>query len=157
MDVIKTSPNVEFDVIYNDCTRHHVKEGILFEVDGESLISHNATDRLAVLLAIVEGGLELLDYVGATKLFATELKQAGPDTPAYKPLLKICDTFRSNCAEKQAVFRLGQMDMRDSIADMLEAEAKNNALGIVAATLRVYVDKVRAMGIPIGRAPIENT
>lgn len=43
MEPIKTSKNVEFDVIYADGTRSHVREGILFEADGSSMVFHNGT------------------------------------------------------------------------------------------------------------------
>jgi len=33
MELIKTTPNLEFDAIYADGTREHVKEGILFGVE----------------------------------------------------------------------------------------------------------------------------
>lgn len=47
-------------------------------------------------------------------------------------------------AEKQAVFRLGQMDMRESIADMLEDMA-DGTHGIVCSTLIDAAQRVRRM------------
>ena len=60
METIKTSPNVEFDVIYADGTRHHVAEGVLFEVKDEKLIFHNGTDRPEVMLAASEAAAEVV-------------------------------------------------------------------------------------------------
>lgn len=67
LKTIKTSSNVEFDVIYADGTRERVPEGILFEAKGEKMILHNGTDRPEVLIAVAEaaaeavGGLDLPD------------------------------------------------------------------------------------------------
>lgn len=60
MGVIKTSPNVEFDVIYADGTRRHVAEGVLFEVEKERIIFHNGTDRPEVILATAECAAEVV-------------------------------------------------------------------------------------------------
>ena len=60
MEAIKTSKNVEFDVIYADGTRHHVNEGVLFEVEGEKITFHNGTDRAAVLIAAAEAAAEVV-------------------------------------------------------------------------------------------------
>lgn len=60
MEEIKTSTNVEFDVIYADGTRKRVTEGILFGVENERIIFHNGTDRPAVLIAAAEASAEVL-------------------------------------------------------------------------------------------------
>lgn len=60
MEPIKTTKNLEFDVIYADGTRHHVTEGVLFEVKDEILTFHNGTDRLAVLLSVAEAAAEVV-------------------------------------------------------------------------------------------------
>lgn len=60
MEAIKKSPNVGFDVIYADGTRHHVAEGVLFEVKDEKLVFHNGTDRPEVMLAVSEGAAEVV-------------------------------------------------------------------------------------------------
>lgn len=65
MEAIKTSENVEFDVIYADGTRHHVSEGVLFEVKDEKLILHNGTDRPGVFPAV---GVAAAQCVGAIGL-----------------------------------------------------------------------------------------
>lgn len=58
METIKTSKNVEFDVIYADGTRHHVSEGVLFEVKDDKFTFHNGTDRAEVLIAVAEAAAE---------------------------------------------------------------------------------------------------
>ena len=60
MEEIKTSTNVEFDVIYADGTRRRVTEGILFGVENERIIFHNGTDRPAVVIAVVEAAAEVI-------------------------------------------------------------------------------------------------
>ena len=60
METIKTTRNLEFDVIYADGTRHHVKEGVLFGVENEKIILHNGTSRLEVVFAVAETILEML-------------------------------------------------------------------------------------------------
>jgi len=52
----------------------------------------------------------------------------------------------SMSAESQAVFRLGQMDMRESIVNML-TEAADNTFGITRSVLRIAVDKIKAMEV----------
>lgn len=69
MEAIKTSENVEFDVIYADGTRHHVSEGVLFEVKDNKLTFHNGTDRAAALIAVAEAAAEV---VGAMELKESE-------------------------------------------------------------------------------------
>lgn len=64
MEKIKTSANVEFDVIYADGTRHHVTEGVLFEVENERIVFHNGTNRLAVMLAAIETAAEVIGSLG---------------------------------------------------------------------------------------------
>lgn len=64
MEAIKTSKNVEFDVIYADGTRHHVTEGVLFEVENDKIVFHNGTDRPEVLIATAEAASEILGRIG---------------------------------------------------------------------------------------------
>ncbi len=63
MEAIKTSNNVDFDVIYADGTRHHVTEGVLFEVKDEKFIFHNGTNRVEVLLATAEAAAEAVGEI----------------------------------------------------------------------------------------------
>ena len=60
MEAIKTSKNVEFDVIYADGTRRHVTEGVLFEVENEKVVFHNGTDRPEVIVAAAEAVAEVI-------------------------------------------------------------------------------------------------
>lgn len=64
MEAIKTSTNVEFDVVYADGTRRHVTEGVLFGVENERLVFHNGTDRPAVMIAAAEAASEVLGKMG---------------------------------------------------------------------------------------------
>ena len=65
METIKTSSNVEFDVIYADGTRKRVPEGILYEAEASGdMIFHNGTDRPGVLLAAAETALVSLHGLG---------------------------------------------------------------------------------------------
>lgn len=59
-DIIKTCKKVEFDVIYDDGTRRHVTEGVLFEVENERIVFHNGTDRPEVIYATAEAAAEVV-------------------------------------------------------------------------------------------------
>lgn len=63
MEAIKTSSNVEFEVIYADGTRKRVEEGILFGVEGEHIIFHNGTNRLEVLLSVAESACAVIGKI----------------------------------------------------------------------------------------------
>lgn len=63
-DYIKQTENLEFDVIYADGIKRHVKEGILFEAcEDNSTILHLGTDRPEVYLAFINGAIEFADDV----------------------------------------------------------------------------------------------
>lgn len=64
MAAIKTSKNIEFDVIYADGTRRHVTEGVLFEVENNKFVFHNGTDRPAVLVGAAEAAAEVIGALG---------------------------------------------------------------------------------------------
>lgn len=66
MEEIKTSSNVEFDVIYADGTRRHVSEGVLFEVEGYNMTFHNGTNRGEVVFAAGECVAEVINSMGAS-------------------------------------------------------------------------------------------
>ena len=70
MEAIKTSENVEFDVIYADGTRKRVHEGILFEMENEKIVFHNGTNSPAVLLAV---GVAAAEVIGAVE-FPEDIK-----------------------------------------------------------------------------------
>ena len=63
MATIKTSENIEFDVIYADGTRRHVAEGVLFEVENEKIVFHNGTNRPEVIIATAEAAAEVLGRI----------------------------------------------------------------------------------------------
>ena len=74
METIKISPNTEFDVLYEDGTRHHVTEGVLFEVeDGGRIVFHNGTNRANVLFASVEALFEVIGLLGLTEMLEAYL------------------------------------------------------------------------------------
>lgn len=63
-EVIKTTENLEFDVIYADGTKKHVKEGILFEACSDnSTILHIGTHRQEVYMAYINGAIEFANDV----------------------------------------------------------------------------------------------
>lgn len=64
---------------------------------------------------------------------------------------------RGRTTREQAVFRLGQMDMRESIADMLRDSALQRSSTVIRAAILEASRMVREMVIPDGGAPIENT
>lgn len=72
METIKSSKNVEFDVIYANGSRLRVKEGMLFGVEDESIIFHNGTSRPEVAIAVAEAACEV---IGAMQLPEDRLEQ----------------------------------------------------------------------------------
>lgn len=74
MDAIKTSNDVQFDVLYADGTKHHAKEGVLFEADGDQMIFHLGTSRPEVLFAVAEALTETIDAMGLSDAFLRYLK-----------------------------------------------------------------------------------
>ena len=69
MDPIKTSNNVEFDVVYADGTRTRVSEGILFEADGDRMNIHVGSCRVAALFAVAEALIEVIKEMGLGDAF----------------------------------------------------------------------------------------
>lgn len=69
MDPIKTSTNVEFDVIYADGERKHVPEGVLFGVDNEHMVTHIGTSRPEVLFAVASALTEIITDLGLDEAF----------------------------------------------------------------------------------------
>ena len=149
MEVIKTTPNLEFDVIYADGTRKRVQEGVLYEAeDTGDIIFHNGTNRPEVLIAAAETVLLSLAAIGPG-LEALALGMALRDES--RAALLILTKFASNLlnldsAEKQAIFRLGQMDMQQSVAAML-LDAANEANGLIRSTLLGASDAVKALEV----------
>lgn len=74
MDPIKTSTNVEFDVVYADGTRQRVPEGVLFEADGDRMKIHVGACRVAVLFAVAEALTEVIQELGLGDVFKAWLE-----------------------------------------------------------------------------------
>lgn len=147
MEPIKTSPNVEFDIIYADGTRTRVKEGILFAAVEDRILFHNGTSRATVLFAAAETALMLIDDIGLLRLFDQHIRSDPESSDTIRILTELNrKTPQTNSAEKQAIFRLGQMDMRESIVNML-TDAADGTSGFTRAVLRIVVDKIKAMEV----------
>lgn len=149
MDAIKITENLEFDAIYADGTRRHVAEGVLWEADAEgNLIFHLGTSRLSVITAAAEDVLKFLKLIGpGLKVLAVGMCWTDDSRAALQELvvhaLKLMDPERS---VKQAIFRLGQMDMRESIADML-VDLADGTQGTICATLLDASRRVRELEV----------
>lgn len=124
MEKDKISENVEFDVIYADGTRRRVKEGILYEVEDDSMIFHNGTNRCSVLFATAEAALVLIDNIGLTKLFGRYIRSDPEDETTLRIIHRLADAPEDiPPMVKQSLFRLGQMDLQASVAAMLRDRA----------------------------------
>lgn len=139
MEIIKASKNLEFDVIYDDGTRRRVKEGVLHEVENEEIIFHNGTDRAEVWIAAAEDMLKTLGGVsgGIESLMvgmAADDKSEKVVTKMRGMLRAVHELEKEESAEKQAIFRLGQMDMRESVIALL-VDKKQKLQGLDALTL----------------------
>lgn len=146
MKTIKTSSNIEFDVIYADGTQKRVSEGVLYEADeAGDMIFHNGTSRPEVLMAAAEYNLRTLHENGpGLEALAIGMVLSEESRAALKHLLSFAKALLDDGAEKQAVFRLGQMDMRESAAAKLRAAAAN-VYGIARATLESAADMIDEM------------
>lgn len=149
MEVIKQTSNMEFDVIYADGTRRHVKEGVLYEANDGEIIFHKGTSRLEVITAAAEDILKYLKLIrpGLKALsmgmcLSPDAKEALWELVAYA--LQLMDPERP---VKQAIFRLGQMDMKESIIDMLQKNVKDT-VGLTRAFLQAVIDVIRKMEVP---------
>lgn len=147
MEIIKTSENVEFDVIYADGTRRRVKEGILHEVENEEMILHSGTSRPEVWIASAEDLLKYLNDIrgGVESLLlgmATEAESAKVVLKMRDMLSAVRDTDTQDTAEKQAIFRLGQMDMKESVIAYLE-DRKKTAAPFVALTYAAIIQEIK--------------
>lgn len=77
MEAIKTTPKLEFEVIYADGTRKRVQEGVLFEAEGGAMTFHNGTNRVNVLFAAAEGALEIIGMFGLDEEFLGYMAVSG--------------------------------------------------------------------------------
>lgn len=149
METIKESPNVEFEVIYADGKRKRVQEGVLLGVEDDGSITlHNGTDCAAVWFAAADGMLVALNACNALPVFARNRMQDPVSLEALKKLA--AEVNRRLGKSDVATFRLGQMDQRESAADMLEDLSKENADSIVSAAFLQAAALVRDMKIPGG-------
>lgn len=149
MEAIKTSQNVEFEVIYADGERRRVQEGVLYGVEDDGSITfHNGTDRVAVWFAVAGGTLISLNACNALPAFVLNRLT---DTEAFLALKKLAEeVHRRIWLKDPATFRLGQMDMRESAADMLEDVSKGVENEIVSAALLQAAALVRDMEVSGG-------
>lgn len=83
MKEIKTSDNVEFDVIYADGSRYHAKEGVLIEADGNRINLHLGTSRAAVVFAAVEALMEAIGDAGLMDVFKGYIDSMPDDTKEH--------------------------------------------------------------------------
>ena len=145
MEVIKTTEKMEFDVIYADNTKRRVEEGVLWEADANGyIIFHKGTSRPEVIAAAAEDALKYLKHIGpGLKLLAVGMCLSADSAAALRELvsyaLQLIDPERT---AKQAIFRLGQMDMQASIADML-TDLADGTQGVVCSTLIDAAQRVR--------------
>ena len=130
METIKTGPNVEFDVIYADGTRLRalITPGVI-----------NLVKRAAVMMP------HLFEGTGFNPLNADVANIVAITRPDHAILHRGESVLTA--AETQAIFRLGQMDMQQSVVDMLTADA-DGVSGIVHATLLDAIDHVLEMVVP---------
>ena len=150
METIKKSPNVEFEVIYADGERKRVPEGVLLGVEEDgSITMHNGTDCAAVWFAAADGMLVALNTCNALPAFTRNRMQDPVSLEALKTLAE--EVNRRLGKSDEATFRLGQMDLRESAADMLEAVSKGTSDEIVSAALLQAAALVRDMKVPEGR------
>ena len=150
METIKESPNVEFEVIYADGERKRVPEGVLLGVEEDGSITlHNGTDCAAVWFAAADGMLVAIDACNALPVFVRNRMQ---DPVSLKTLKTLAVEVNRRLGKSDAaIFRLGQMDMKFSAADMLEAVSKGTEDEIVSAALLQAAALVRDMKVSEGR------
>ena len=149
METIKKSPNVEFEVIYADGERKRVPEGVLLGVEEDgSITMHNGTDCAAVWFAAADGMLVAIDACNALPVFVRNRMQ---DPVSFQALKALAEEVNRRLGKSDAAtFRLGQMDMRFSAADMLEDLSKEIADSIMSAAFLQAAALVRDMKIPGG-------
>lgn len=123
MKEIKTSPNVEMDVIYADGTRRRV------------LITSGTIDLVKRAAMVMP---HLFEGTGFNPLNADASNIVAITRPNHDIL------HQTDSASQQAIFRLGQMDMRESAAAKLHSAAAN-AYGITRATLESAADLIDEM------------
>lgn len=151
MEIIKTSSNVEFNVIYADGTRRHVREGVLHEVEGNEIIFHNGTNQPEVWIASAEDMLKFLQTIGAgLALLSIKMHLTDESREVLRELVWFADDLLNNSsADKQGIFRLGQMDMKQSVVALLQDIAVES-MGVTRTTLEFAVEQVKKMEVTRG-------
>lgn len=151
MDVIKTSPNVEFDVIYADGSRTRVPEGFLWEVGAHGEMTfHLGCSSAAALFTVSEALLEAIDNFGLLDEFE-EWVNDGFEAAYAETRIRNEEAYQKQVrSDRQAVFRLGQMDMQQHIRQMLLDAADALEGGVVRGTLLYAADMVETMTIDDG-------
>ena len=150
MEVIKTTPNLEFDVIYADGVRKRVREGVLFEAETDgSILFHNGSDRPAVLLAATETALVALSRRGPGLLaLAVGMAISEESCAALRELSSWADEiFGDRSAYDKAAFRLGQMDMQQSVVQMLMDLSGESQTITVGATYLAAAERVAELSV----------
>lgn len=127
MESIKTSPNVEFDVIYADGIRRRV------------LITSGTIDLVKRAAMVMP---HLFEGTGFNPLNADAFNIVAITRPNHDILHRGESVLTA--AETQAIFRQGQMDMRESAAAKLR-NAAANLYGITRAALESAADLVEEM------------
>lgn len=74
-DTIKTSTDVQFDVLYADGTKYHAEEGVLFEAKGQDMVFHLGTSRPEVLFAVAEALTEVIVDMGLGEAFSSAISK----------------------------------------------------------------------------------
>ena len=125
MEVIKTCENVEFDVIYTDGSRYRVREGFLWEVaENGTMAFHCGCNSVSALFTVSEALLEVIDSFGLLGLFEQWVNDGFDEAVAETRLKNEIHAKNKALAEHKAIFRLGQMDMQQAAAHMLEDASK---------------------------------
>lgn len=151
METIKTSSNVEFDVIYADGTRKRVPEGILYEAESSGdVIFHNGTDRPEVLLAAAETALVSSHRLGhGLEILVLGMALGNESRAALERLAKFTNSLLDlHSGEQKGCFRLGQLDMKESVILMLQDTASHLTDGVVRGAVLMVIDLVKDMEVP---------
>lgn len=74
-DIIKTSSDVLFDVLYADGTKYHADEGVLFEAKGQEMVIHLGTSRPEVLFAVPKALTNVIVGMGLGEAFKRYLER----------------------------------------------------------------------------------
>lgn len=123
MKVIKTSSNVECNAIFADGSRRRV------------LVTSGLID-------LVKGAAVVMPHL----FEGTGFNPLNADTSSIVAITRVDHDIlhQNDSANREAIFRLGQMDMRESAAAKLR-DAAANVYGIARATLESAADMIDEM------------